>query len=183
VESKAALRQRLTQQLRQLPPAQRSTEEELVTAAIQGSATWRAASTVLLYRSVAPEFTTVGLANGAWRAGKIVAFPRVTQEGLALHRVSAWHEFGAGKYGIPEPNPSLPIVQPSQVDVAIVPGVAWTAAGHRLGRGGGHYDRLLPKLSVSWGLAFDCQVQPDVPLEPHDQKVTRIWCASQLLDG
>lgn len=163
-----------------LSNAKRCVEEDLVTAAIQDSAEWRAARTVLLYRSVPPEFSTVGLANGAWRAGKRVAFPRIEPTRLVLHEVAGWHQFTGTTHGIPEPGPSLATVDPEAVDLAILPGVAWDENGGRLGRGGGHYDRLLPRLRLAWGIGFDAQVVPRVPSEAHDLTVTKVWHAAAV---
>lgn len=172
--AKQALRARMRAALTALPPARRALQEELVTAAIQDDPAWRNASTVLLYRSVGTELSTVGLANAAWRMGKRVAFPRQTPDGLQLHVVDAWSQFVPGRHGIPEPAAAAPPISPSDVALAIVPGVAFDPAGGRLGRGGGDYDRLLPRLAVAWGIAFDEQVIPEVPMEMHDQPVHRV---------
>lgn len=160
--------------LLKLSPASRALQEELLTAAIQDSPEWRAARSVLLYRSVPPEFSTVGLANGAWRASKRVLFPRVTPDGLSLHAVDGWHGFEAGPLGIPQPVGKAPVA-PEEIDLATVPGVAWDRAGGRLGRGGGHYDRLMPRLRLAWGIGFDQQLVPHVPRESHDRLVHRAW--------
>lgn len=63
---------------------------------------------------------------------------------------------------------------PAAYDLVIVPGVAFTERGDRLGRGGGWYDRLLPQLRddcATVGVAFDIQVLPELPVEPHDRQV------------
>lgn len=183
--AKQALRAEVRARLAAMKPAARALQEELVTAAIQATPEWSGARTVLLYRSMPPELSTVGLANGAWRAGKRVLFPRIPVRtsrggGLTLHEVGSWQGFEAGPLGIPQPVVS-PSVSPGEVDVAIVPGVAWDAKGGRLGRGGGHYDQLLPQLRLAWGVGFDEQVVPVVPREPHDLAVHRVW-ASVLLE-
>lgn len=193
MEAKRDLRRRMREATGALPPARRALEEELVASAIQDSTEWRAARTVLLYRSVAPEFSTVGLVLGAWRAGKCTVFPRVEADGLTLWEVRSWSGFGPGAHGIPEPIPAAQVatgvpggaahgqVDASQVDLAILPGTAWTADGHRLGRGGGHFDRLLPSMRCPvWGIGFDVQVVRDLPREGHDQKVARVWHAAAL---
>jgi 5-formyltetrahydrofolate cyclo-ligase len=72
----------------------------------------------------------------------------------------------------------LPTIEPAEVDLAIVPGLAWTRDGARLGRGGGYYDRVLPGLRLAWGVGFDVQVMAYVPLESHDGRVSRLWSAS-----
>lgn len=182
VEQKAALRARMRQALTALPPARRAQEEEAVTAAVQATPEWRDAQLVSIYRSIATEFSTVGLANAAWRAGKRVCFPRVTQwGGLELHLVGSWAEFVPGAtYGIPEPKPDAPAIRARDVDLGIVPGLAFDSKGGRLGRGGGHFDRLVPRLDRSWAVAFDCQIVDKVPLEGHDTPVDRVWHASAI---
>lgn len=181
-EEKAALRARMREALSKVPPARRAQEEELVTAAVQATPEWRDASTISLYRSVATEFSTVGLANAAWRLGKKVCFPRVTQwGGLELHEVSGWPDFVPGvTYGIPEPKHDAPAVRARDVDLGIVPGLAFDAKGGRLGRGGGHFDRLVPRLDRAWAVAFDCQIVKAVPREGHDRPVDRVFHAAGL---
>lgn len=184
VQEKAALRARVRQALAALPPARRALEEELVTAAIQDTPQWRSAQTLLLYRSMGTELSTVGLANAAWRTGKTLAFPRVAPDGhLRLLQVHSWAEFVPGAaYGIPEPRPEAREVAPAHIDLALLPGLAFDATGGRLGRGGGHFDRLLGggALREAWGLAFDCQLVPRVPREAHDRGVQRVVHAATL---
>lgn len=183
-QEKAALRALVRQALAALPPARRALEEELVTAAVQDTLAWRAARTLLLYRSVGRELSTVGLANAAWRTGKRVAFPRVAPDGhLRLLQVDSWTGFTEeGAYGIPEPAAGALEVAPADIDLALLPGLAFDGAGGRLGRGGGHFDRLLGggALRQAWGLAFDCQVVPHVPRELHDRGVQRVVHAAAV---
>jgi len=82
-------------------------------------------------------------------------------------------ELKKGKFGIPEP--ANPVFAPEELDLIIVPGVAFDRAGHRLGRGGGFYDRLLPQYqAVRVGICFDFQCLETVPSEPHDCNVDRL---------
>lgn len=75
-----------------------------------------------------------------------------------------------GAMNIPEPAPHTPVISPGEIDILIVPGVAFTTAGVRLGYGGGYYDRFIPKCSHArvLALAFTEQLEPDLPTEPHD---------------
>lgn len=78
----------------------------------------------------------------------------------------------AGIYGIPEP--VGPALDPTVIDVVLVPGVAFTHDGWRIGRGAGLYDRLLASLrpdAVRVGVCAEELVVPELPLEPHDQPV------------
>ena len=168
--------------VRAMKPARRALEEELVTAAIQDTRAWRSASILLLYRSTGWEFSTVGLANAAWRAGKRVCFPRVRPAGMALGLAGSWAEFAPGALGILEPTGTA--LSPPDMDLAIVPGIAFDRAGGRLGRGGGHYDRVLGQLGgPSWAPCFDVQLVEAVPREAHDLPVSQVWAASLLPPG
>ena len=71
-------------------------------------------------------------------------------------------------------------VAPADIDVVLVPGLAFTSAGHRLGRGRGCYDRYLqalPKSATAIGLCFLCSYLPKLPTEKHDQQVALVISA------
>ncbi len=159
----------------------RAQEEDLVNAAIVSDEDWAEASTVLVYKAVQSELSVVSATNQALRVGKRVCFPRVGPgRSLSLHEVRDWSELSPGAFGIPEPAESAPVVSPAMVDIALVPGLAFTEGGHRLGQGAGFYDTLLPMLGgVSWGVGFSCQIVDEVPRESHDRPVDRvIWPGS-----
>lgn len=70
-----------------------------------------------------------------------------------------------------------PALDPRELDVVVVPGLAFTTDGRRLGQGGGHYDRFLPRLRagcVTIGAAFAEQIVADLPTEPHDVHLTHV---------
>mgnify|MGYP000240433462 CR=1 FL=1 len=90
----------------------------------------------------------------------------------------------SGRMGIREPGPGCAWFDPAALDFLIVPGLAYDPKGGRLGRGRGHYDRLLPhSRGVTCGVGFDEQIVPQVPVESHDVKLnavltpTRAWGA------
>jgi 5-formyltetrahydrofolate cyclo-ligase len=71
-------------------------------------------------------------------------------------------------------------VDPQQLDVVVVPGLAFTADGHRLGQGGGHYDRFLPRLRpdcITIGACFAEQVVESIPTDDHDLSVDHVVSA------
>ena len=89
-----------------------------------------------------------------------------------------------GILGIPEPKLSCPEVKPTVVDWALIPGLAFDRRCFRLGRGGGHYDRLLPLLRpdcLRWALGFDCQLVDQLPIEPHDVPVDGVAFPHQII--
>jgi 5-formyltetrahydrofolate cyclo-ligase len=94
---------------------------------------------------------------------------------LVLHQVGDIdRDTRPGRWGIREPDPArCPAIDPLEVDLVLLPGVAFDRRGGRLGYGAGFYDRLLTRLRtdcVRVAGAFSLQVVAEVPLEPHDQR-------------
>lgn len=81
-----------------------------------------------------------------------------------------------GAMNIPEPAAHTQCILPSEINLLIVPGVAFTRQGERLGYGGGYYDRFIPLCNQAevLALAFDAQLVESIPTEEHDLKITRI---------
>ncbi len=130
------------------------------------------ARTVLLHAALRDEVDLAGVVGPLLARDVRTLFPRVRGPALELVVAADLRTLQLGYRGIMEP--VGPAIDPAVVDVAIVPGVAFDPQGGRLGQGGGHYDRLLPRLprsAVRIGVCFACQVVPAVPREPHDAKV------------
>src|SRR5262249_22073797 len=130
---------------------------------------------VLLYITAFPEeIDTKAMVDLALAMGKRLICPRVDRKArqLRLHWVEDLNaDLVPGTLGIPEPRPGTREVAPGEVDWVLVPGLAFDGCGYRLGRGAGHYDRLLPTLRpevARWALALDCQWIDALPVEPHD---------------
>lgn len=75
--------------------------------------------------------------------------------------------------GIPAPLPDLPEIPPEKLDIILVPGVAFTIAGDRLGYGGGYYDRFLPLCShaLILAVAFPEQIESSLPTGEYDFRI------------
>lgn len=155
------------------PPDIRGEKSARLCAAIAASAPWCRAKTVVLFAPQAREPDVEML--WAKAEGRSFAYPRVTKERLDLFRVSSLHELRPGAWGIREPSGDLAhTVAPDAIDLILIPGIAFTRNGARLGRGGGFYDRLLswlPPRVCTVGVCFDFQIVPELPMEPHDQHV------------
>ncbi len=106
------------------------------------------------------------------------AFPRcLPGRELAFHEVSSpSRELEAGAHGILAPRATLPRVAPDELDILLVPGVAFTPEGDRLGYGGGYYDRLIPRCPQAHvlSLAFSEQMVESLPTEAHDKRIPLI---------
>jgi 5-formyltetrahydrofolate cyclo-ligase len=91
-----------------------------------------------------------------------------------------------GHYGIREPRPDLPAEDPARLRSAgtvwLVPGLAFDSQGHRLGRGGGYYDRLLADVSgPRIGVTLERQILTAVPSEAHDAAMTMVVSQDRVL--
>ncbi len=77
------------------------------------------------------------------------------------------------RWGMFEPDPALPVIGPEQASLILVPGVAYTRAGYRLGYGGGYYDRLLsaPGHPPALGVCFEALLLEEIPRQAHDLPV------------
>lgn len=129
-----------------------------------------AARTVLLYSSLYGEVPT-GEWIRKWSASKRIVLPKVKGDILELREYSP-SSIVSGYLGIVEPSDEAPLVGASEIDLAIVPGVAFDSAGGRLGHGRGFYDRLLPQLKCcKIGVALPFRIVGKVPSEERDVKM------------
>jgi 5-formyltetrahydrofolate cyclo-ligase len=111
------------------------------------------------------------------------AFPRVAGPNISFHAVE-WSALVPGFQNIPEPPAGAPEVEP---DLLLVPLVAVTLSGVRLGQGRGYYDRALARLRQTRavraiGLAWECQIAPALPAEPWDMPLDLIATPERLVD-
>jgi 5-formyltetrahydrofolate cyclo-ligase len=149
---------------------------------IAASGEFLAARTVLLYIHYGSEVRTDALVAAALAGGKTVAVPYCVGDDLRLFRVQSTDELAPGAYDILEPRPALRElpdrrILPTELDLAIVPGVAFNRACRRLGHGKGYYDRLLAHVRPETMLiapAFDCQLFDEVPTLLHDVPMHRV---------
>jgi 5-formyltetrahydrofolate cyclo-ligase len=173
--SKADLRRSVKAAILSIDPATREIEESFLAGLFPRLPGFASARTVLLYaRAFAEELETSLFFKYALDLNKRIACPRVDRRERQLqlyHIRDPAIDLGPGTMGIPEPLRSCPEVDPIQIDWALVPGLAFDLRCHRLGRGVGYYDRLLPRLRpgvAKWALGFDCQLVGELPAEPHD---------------
>ncbi len=135
---------------------------------------YRSAHIVMAFDSMVTEPETDGLFARLQRDGKVLVLPRIVGDRLEPALV------GTGTmpatWGIREPQG--PPVDPATIDLIIVPGVAFTAAGARLGHGKAYYDRFLPGTrAFTVGACFAEQLVDELPLEPHDVVLHRVIVA------
>jgi 5-formyltetrahydrofolate cyclo-ligase len=176
VGEKAAIRKRVGATRDAIPPAERRRKSQAIGRRLRRLVAYRDARTVFAYFSVRSEVETQRMIRAAWKAGKRVALPVTLKRGgrLVFRQVSDFEaDLRLGLLAIPEPKASCPRVPAREADVIIVPGTAFDRLGHRLGTGGGFYDRFLCEVAEPprIALAFEAQLVDRVPHADHDERV------------
>ena len=144
----------------------------------------RAAETVSLYMSRRGEFPTELIFDELTPGVARVVLPRIEQNRIHLHVVRSHSDLSPGYGGISEPDPGLPSVAPEEVDLFVVPGLCFDRHGARLGRGGGHFDRLLGAAgtrALRIGLCYQSQIVERVPVEDWDQRMDLLVTESEII--
>ncbi len=169
---KRALRARLRIELEAIPKGERTAMSEKACHLLTSQECWQEAGSILFYVPLDDELDLTPLWPIAAQHGKIVTLPRYRPEAgsYGCGRLESLSDpLVRGQFGILEPAPHCPWFPLNQLDLILVPGVAFDLRGRRMGRGRGFYDRLLPHVrGTKCGVAFDRQVLAEIPAEPHD---------------
>ena len=152
---------------------------------------YAAARTVLFYIDVRTEVRTRQHLPAALADGKRVLVPFCVDGDLVLFDLRSMDELSVGMYKILEPREDLRsdparLVDVSEVDLIMVPGVAFDRRGARSGHGFGYYDKMLEHARRDTplvALAFECQLFPEIPTQPHDIFMDKIITEQAVYPG
>ncbi len=139
---------------------------------------------LLAYVDAKREVETRLIMQQAWEDGRKVAAPRVDGDGIMhYYYIESLEDLEPGSFGIMEPKKSCPLCE-TEKGLLLMPGVAFDEHCHRVGYGGGYYDRYLERHPglVHIALAFEFQVFPEVPFEDHDILPERIVTEDRILE-
>ena len=142
-----------------------------------------AKGTIAVYLASKEEIDLADFITAALSHGCAVVAPRWNGTDYELVRLQDFATLVKGPHGILEP-PAGPAVRPEDVRAWLVPGLAFTKDGGRLGYGGGWYDRLLcrtAKQTPKIGIAYGFQLVDELPTEPHDVRLTSVESALYVL--
>jgi 5-formyltetrahydrofolate cyclo-ligase len=172
---KAGLRDQMGKRLGGIPAAERAVASAQARALLVDQPLWRTAQTILFFAPLPGELDVWPLLSVALHAGKSVTLPlfdRRLKNYTACEIQDLESDLHIGHFGIREPNTYCRRLSSGSVDLILVPGVAFDTNGYRLGRGKGYYDQLLASIAGKrCGVAFDQQLVPAVPFEPHDARM------------
>ena len=178
--SKKLLRERILTLLRNQKEEERLNKSLAIGQKLFKMQPFQEAKTVLFYASFDGEVETFDMMKSAQKLGKSIRLPRIIENENVFIPVpveSLEMDLEAGPYGIKQPKLDLSKAQPDgDLDLVVVPGVAFDKHNNRLGRGGGFYDRFLdalPQSTSTVGLAFDFQIVDSLSFqEEHDVSVS-----------
>ena len=196
MESKQELRKRMAAVRRAMSEEERAKRSQAVCERAVAELLEPRKAGITLVAAFIPygtEIDIVPILRWCWAQRIPVAAPRVdaAAQTMTLHLIAGEHELQPGAYGIREPMPHTPpLAALPPGTLMLVPGLAFDAAGRRLGYGGGYYDRLLHqhRAALESGAlilaapAFAAQLVDVVPTEPHDAKVRFLITETETID-
>lgn len=185
-DAKRALRRDVRARMEALTPARRAAASAQARALLAQQTRWKTAQSILFFAPTPDELDVWPLLAEALANGKTAALPRYdapTQSYRACRIENPAEDLEAGRFGIREPTPRCAAGRLEWLDLILVPGVAFDLYGRRLGRGKGFYDRLLAAVrGTTCGVAFDEQLVPEVPVEPHDARLNCLLTPTRWLE-
>jgi len=143
------------------------------------SSEYKKSKTIFIYVSFEGEVDTHKIIKYALAEGKQICVPKILskEEGMKAIAISSFNELKPSVYNILEPESFDNTIDEKQIDLILMPGVAFDNKGGRVGYGGAFYDRFLAKIksdAVKIALAYDFQILEEVPMDKHDKKIDRI---------
>lgn len=168
MKNKAIIRQNMIKKLKNFDLLEKRHQTEMILSNLTASKTWKSAKKIALYLPQDFEFDLSALFN---ENDKIIVVPKTLPERKMIFVRFDEKDLVRTKFGILEPTSNVAEIP----DLIVVPGLAWNSSNHRIGFGGGYYDRYLANFSgKTVSLAYDFQLQ-DFEAENHDIKVGEIF--------
>lgn len=190
VGARNRLRRLFLAQRDKMPQAERSIASQLIVQSLVSLPIFQDKQVFFIYCRYRSEVETTSLLDYCLAQGKTVSIPLSQQEHsrmLAVIITGTLHDLAPGYKGIPEPRPSVAqdrILPPTSIQMAVIPGAVFDRHGHRLGYGGGFYDRFLAQAApqaTRIGLAFAGQLVDRIPTLPHDVPMDMVITEQEVL--
>lgn len=157
-----------------------------ITKRFLASTEYKRATTIGITISRQPEVNTRLIIEAAWSAGKKVVVPKCNSidRSMDFRTINAYDDLEVVYMDLLEPIiDKTNSVRKLEIDIQVVPGVAFNEEGYRIGYGGGYYDRYMEDFEgKSVSLTFEQQVGFDIPVESHDLPVELIFTPERVID-
>lgn len=169
---KKALRRAITEKKSALRNEEVVSRSERLAKKLFATEAYRQCQSLYAYLSFNQEVRTEPIIRQAWADGKRVAVPKVIGTEMTFIWIDSFDDLGPGYYGITEPLQNGPVADDRRA-LVLMPGLAFDLEGHRVGYGGGFYDRFLERESDHplVALCYDFQLMEHLDVEAHDVPV------------
>lgn len=191
METKAQLRERMKKRRDAMPKDERAAKSDAIARRIMKLDWYSYAAELLVYAAIRSEVELFSFCEMAWRDGRILYFPRVSGEDMEFYRVDSFQQLAPGCFQVPEPrliadsdfaesSDSLAgevwSAGSERTVPILVPGIAFSRQGQRIGYGKGYYDRYLAKhpALMPIGICFEEQLVDGMETEAQDYPMRRI---------
>ncbi len=186
---KKELRQQMIRQRKSLSPLELKERSREIFQRLQGLEAYKNATKLMTYVPFQEEIHTTLVIEDFLEQNRQVFIPvtRPKEKKIIISELlDLKKDLETGHFGVMEPKPyAFRPKNPQTLDLVIVPGLAFTKSGYRIGYGGGYYDRFLPTLKqnpVTIALALDFQIVDSLPLNQYDVPVDMIVTEDQVID-
>ena len=173
---KSEIRRAMRQRNRTLGHEVREAASERIFRQVEQCEEFRRAEVVALYCALPDEPATERVIARWLQLGKRVVVPRVEGDAMRFFSYDPTTQI-VGSFGIEEPGDGAVLCSPSEIELMVVPGVAFTATGDRMGRGRGYYDKYLSQSdfrAYTIGVGYAHQLVDSLPVEEHDRRLDKV---------
>ena len=181
--NKAQLRACMREKRRSLLKEEQESAARAVFEQLAAFEPYKKADKVMAYMACRGELSLEPVIRDALSSGKTLLLPRCEAPGImTARRIACMEDLEPGSYGLPEPKDSCAAVNPQEIDLILVPGVAFDRAGHRIGQGGGYYDRFLEKSgALRVGICHEFALIDAVVHEAHDRMMDNVITPGRMI--
>lgn len=187
-EKKLEIRNQIGKRLDALSDSERLKKNKIITERLFEFANFLEAKISLFYIDLSYEVKTEEIIKRCFSYNKVVVLPAFIPDTYRMKLMKIDNldfSLQPGPRGVLEPNPAkCKVVPVEQIDIALIPGIAFDEKGGRIGAGKGYYDRLIPDLPITTrkvALAFEEQIIQQVPMESHDKHVDIIITDERII--
>lgn len=186
IQEKKNIRNQILQHRESLDLYTRSQWDESIYNKLINSEAYKRANTIFAFVSFKSEVDTHKIIRYALEDGKTICVPRIEskQKGLEIFKIEDFEQLKKGYFGILEPVESCPEADSKELDLILMPGVAFDRQGGRLGYGAAFYDRFLSKLDKKVdkiALAYHFQILDNIPMDEHDVRIDGVITEEEII--
>lgn len=192
INEKKLLRKEILANRKNIEQKEKEKMDKFIEDKFYQSKYYKESQKIFIYISFDSEINTLSIINKAMKDGKKIYVPRteyITKLMDAVEIKSLEDLVKEDRYGILEPSIEKPAIDPNELDLIVVPGVAFDRNGGRMGYGAGYYDRYFKKINndnikriTKLALSYDFQVLEEVPMDENDVRIDFILTETQAID-